>query len=183
MRIGELARASGITARTVRYYEGIGLLPRPPREPSGYRRYGSDDLSRLPFIVGAKALGLSLEDIRDVLEVSEPGAVSCPHVLALLEARREAIAMWMRQARDVHAELERTIRASRRRLRRSASPEHACPIIDRGLHARVRLRLEDAGSSRQQRVVAEPVSTRAGRGRATPGSLRPSGSAEGQKPF
>lgn len=156
MRIGELARETGITAKTVRYYESIGLMPEPPREQSGYRRYRAEDLSRLRFIVGAKALGLSLEDIRDVLEVSEPGAVSCPHVLALLEARRDAIADWMRGARAVHDELERTIRRSRRRLRGSASPEDACPIIEHGLHARVQLRLTDPGSSTKILHVVQP---------------------------
>ena len=139
MRIGELARESGITAKTVRYYEGIGLMSEPPREDSGYRRYGPDDLSRLRFIVGAKQLGLSLEEIRDVLDVSGPHAVSCGHVLAMLEARRDRIGAWMRRAEEVHAELERTIRTSRRRLRHSASPEDACPIIEQGLHMRMQL--------------------------------------------
>ena len=141
MRIGELAGETGITAKTVRYYEGMGLLPEPPRETSGYRRYGPDDLSRLRFIVGAKQLGLSLVEIGDVLDVSGPHAVSCPHVLKMLEARRDRIEEWMRRADEVHAELDRTIRASRRRLHRSASPEDACPIIERGLHSRVQLTL------------------------------------------
>ncbi len=142
MRIGELAQEAGTTAKTVRYYEGIGLMSEPPREDSGYRRYGPEDLSRLRFVVGAKQLGLSLGEIRAVLEVSGPNAISCGHVLAMLEARRDRIEEWMRRAEEVHAELERTIRTSRRRLRESASPEDACPILEQGLHTRVQLTLE-----------------------------------------
>ncbi|MFV2064101.1 MAG: MerR family transcriptional regulator [Chloroflexota bacterium] len=144
MRIGELAHEAGITAKTVRYYEGIGLMNEPPREASGYRRYGPTDLSRLRFIVAAKQMGLSLNEIHDVIDVSGPHAVSCGHVLAMLEARRDRIEEWMRRAEEVHAELVRTIQASKRRLRDSASPEDACPILEQGLHARVQLTLDAA---------------------------------------
>ncbi|RKY16229.1 MAG: hypothetical protein DRQ55_18430 [Planctomycetota bacterium] len=141
MRIGELAQKAGTPAKSVRYYVDIGLLAEPPREAWGYRRYGPEDLSRLRFIVGGKQLGLSLDEVRDVLDVSGPNAVNCGHVLAMLEARCDRIEEWMRRAQEVHAELERTIETSRRRLHESASPEDACPILEQGLHARVQLTL------------------------------------------
>ena len=73
MRIGALARHFGINAKTIRYYEAIGLLPGARRTESGYRVYGTADVERLGFILRAKVLGLSLEEIRGVLSVPADG--------------------------------------------------------------------------------------------------------------
>jgi MerR family copper efflux transcriptional regulator len=61
--IGELAVAAGVAVDTVRFYERRGLLPAPPRTPSGYRQYGDDALDRLRFILRAKELGFTLAEI------------------------------------------------------------------------------------------------------------------------
>lgn len=70
MKIGELARQADVAIDTVRYYERQGLLPPPLREASGYRRYQPDDVGRLRFIRRAKALGFTLEEIHELLELS-----------------------------------------------------------------------------------------------------------------
>lgn len=70
MRIGTVARESGVSIDTIRYYEREGLLPPPRRRPSGYREYDADALARLRFIRRAKDLGFSLEDIRELLSLS-----------------------------------------------------------------------------------------------------------------
>lgn len=70
MQIGALAKRAGVPIDTVRYYERQGLLPAPPRQLSGYRRYEEGDVLRLRFIRRAKALGFSLEEIRGLLELS-----------------------------------------------------------------------------------------------------------------
>ncbi len=85
MTIGELAGRAGLTTKTVRYYEQVGLLPPPSRTSSGYRRYGDDDVVRLQFIGKAKRLGLSLEEIRGILAISAEGRDPCPHVVGLLD--------------------------------------------------------------------------------------------------
>lgn len=71
MKIGELARRAGVGVDTVRYYERLGLLPAPRRKPSGYRAYTLADVSRLQFVCSAKGLGFSLEEIRELLALSE----------------------------------------------------------------------------------------------------------------
>jgi DNA-binding transcriptional MerR regulator len=91
MRIGELATQAGVSAKTVRYYESIGLVPEPTRTPSGYRDYGPDALDRLRFIRDAQASGLRLDEIRSVLELKDSGRGSCEHTLALLRAHLEEI--------------------------------------------------------------------------------------------
>ena len=65
--VGALARAAGVTPKTVRYYETLGLLPRAERADNGYRRYGPDSVDRLIFVRRAKALGLTLEEIHDLI--------------------------------------------------------------------------------------------------------------------
>ena len=87
MRIGELAAKAGITTKTLRFYEEKGLLPRPQRTANGYRDYGPTVLSRLDFIRRGRAAGLTLAQIRDVIEVRDSGAAPCGHVYQLLTER------------------------------------------------------------------------------------------------
>ncbi|MGH8083848.1 MAG: heavy metal-responsive transcriptional regulator [Lysobacter sp.] len=70
MQIGQLANRAGVAIDTVRYYERNGILPKPERQASGYRRYGEDDVARLRFVRRAKALGFTLVEIRDLLALS-----------------------------------------------------------------------------------------------------------------
>lgn len=70
MHIGQLARQAGVPIDTVRYYERNGLLPPPPRRESGYRDYPSQDIARLRFVRRAKALGFTLNEIRELLALS-----------------------------------------------------------------------------------------------------------------
>lgn len=74
MKIGELARQARVSIDTVRFYEQRGLLPRPARSSSGYRQYVSDDVRRLRFIVHAKDLGFTLEEIRQLLALRADGS-------------------------------------------------------------------------------------------------------------
>lgn len=85
MRIGALADRSGLTTKTIRYYESIGLLDDPDRTPSGYRDYRDDAVERLRFIRDAQASGLSLCEVQSILELKDAGARSCDHTVALLE--------------------------------------------------------------------------------------------------
>lgn len=87
MYIRDLAARTGVAARTIRFYETEGLLPAPARTESGYRRYSEADAARLQFIVGAKTLGLTLEQIREILELRDRGAPCCDQVSHLLEER------------------------------------------------------------------------------------------------
>lgn len=97
VRIGELAAEFKLNPRTLRYYEGIGLLPIPPRTASGYRQYGNLDRARLGFIAQAKAVGLTLEEIKDVLTIRDRGEPPCAHVARLVD--------------DKLADVERQLRA------------------------------------------------------------------------
>jgi MerR family copper efflux transcriptional regulator len=85
MRIGELAAASGLTAKTLRFYEQTGLLPGPPRTPSGYRDYPAGTARRLRFIRDAQASGFTLAEIRGILDIHDTGEPPCEHVTELID--------------------------------------------------------------------------------------------------
>ena len=87
LTVNDLARQAGVSPHTVRYYDRVGLLPTPPRSPSGYRLYAPDLDERLRFIRGAKHLGLRLQDIAQLLEVMGRGQCPCGHTEALLRGR------------------------------------------------------------------------------------------------
>jgi MerR family Zn(II)-responsive transcriptional regulator of zntA len=87
VRIGELAAKVGITTKTLRFYEEAGLLPPPDRAANGYRDYGPEVLPRLDFIRRGRAAGLTLTQIREVIEVRESGDAPCGRVYQLLTER------------------------------------------------------------------------------------------------
>jgi len=87
LTVNELARQAGVSPHTVRYYDRVGLLPTPPRSPSGYRLYTPELVERLRFIRGAKHLGLRLQDIAQLLEVMDRGECPCGDTESVLHGR------------------------------------------------------------------------------------------------
>jgi MerR family copper efflux transcriptional regulator len=70
LQIGEVAKQMGLSIKTIRYYERRGLLEQPSRTEAGYRIYGPEEVARLQFIQRAKLLGLTLEEIRELVELA-----------------------------------------------------------------------------------------------------------------
>jgi DNA-binding transcriptional MerR regulator len=95
MRIGELARTSGVSADTIRYYERIGLMPRAMRTPNGYREYPAGARNRMRVIRNAVHLGFPLQEIAKVLRIRDAGGAPCRQV--------------RNYARELVAEIERRI--------------------------------------------------------------------------
>lgn len=133
MRIGEVAEQVGVSTKTVRYYEQLGLLPEPERTASGYRAYGDDTVDRLRFVRDAQATGLSLTEIHSILELKDHGERSCEHTRALLR----------RQIDDIDAQITRLSEARRTLVELAAHAAHAdpadcidphrCQVIEAGL--------------------------------------------------
>ena len=124
LNIGEAARASGVTAKMIRHYEAIGLLPAARRTGAGYRVYGGQDVRVLQFIHRSRALGFSLEQIAGLL--------------ALWQDKQRASADVRHLARRHIDELDRKIaelESMKRTLESLASSCHGdqrsdCPILD-----------------------------------------------------
>ncbi len=135
MRIGELAQRLGLNPKTIRYYESIGLLPQPERTASGYRTYEQSDEDLLIFIRTAQRLGITLDEVREILALRDRGERPCTYVRNVLR----------RQVAEIHqriTELER-LRDELLALEALADslPEEGavCRLID---HVRNRTRAE-----------------------------------------
>lgn len=100
MQIGELGRKAGVAAKTIRYYEEIGLLPEPERAANDYRDYEEDSVDRLRFIRDAQATGLSLTEIASILDLRDRGEQTCGHVIGLLEQHLTDIDRQIAQLRE-----------------------------------------------------------------------------------
>lgn len=124
MNIGAAARASGLSAKMIRYYEGIGLLPAATRRDSGYRDYDARDLDTLRFVHHARTLGFTLDTIRALLSLWQDQQRSSADVKALAlqqVAELDARIAELTRMRDAVAGLARQCHGDRR-------PE--CPILD-----------------------------------------------------
>lgn len=120
--IGRLAREAGVNLQTVRYYQRRGLLPVPPSPTSGYRLYSRTDVQRIRFIKRAQALGFTLREIRQLLELSER---RCREVRPLAEVKRDDVARRIRDLKRMLQALDRALEACHR-----GDPEARCPLIE-----------------------------------------------------
>lgn len=99
MLIGEVARQSGVSAHTIRFYEAQRLLTNPSRAPSGYRVYSSRVLDELRFVGRAQRLGFTLTETREILSMGRSGRKPCERVVALCEAHLKDIDRRMAELR------------------------------------------------------------------------------------
>jgi DNA-binding transcriptional MerR regulator len=106
MKIGELARRSGLPVKTLRYYEDLGLLPAVGRSPGGYRLFAEESLRRLEFIRRLKSLGLSLEDIEACLAVHDAGELPCADIQRQLQRQIDLVDERLRELRQFRRELQ-----------------------------------------------------------------------------
>jgi DNA-binding transcriptional MerR regulator len=130
MRIGELAARSGVAARTIRYYEGIGLVLPPPRTDGGYRDYREEALGRLSFIRAAQSIGLSLGEIREILAFRDRGEVPCSHVASLIDRRAAELSERIAALERMRRDLERLSKRARRTSPADDQGAMFCHIIE-----------------------------------------------------
>ena len=103
--IGEAAKRAGVSAPTIRYYEEIGLLSSPARSGAGYRRYAESTVEELRFIRKAQALGFSLDEIGEILQLSRAGRRPCAHVLTLAHQHLAAVDERIRRLQQFRTQL------------------------------------------------------------------------------
>lgn len=120
MKIGDLARAGGVSVETIRFYQRRGILAEPPRG-TGARRYAQDDLERLRSIRAAQTAGFTLEEIATLLGLDHEDRAA---VRALAEARIAAI--------DERIATLKTMRTALRNLAKDCAKggEGPCPILE-----------------------------------------------------
>lgn len=129
MLIGEVAERSGLSTKTLRYYEDIGLIDPPDRSPAGYRDFDDDVLERVVFIRSAQAVGLSLGEIRSIVALRDDGAMPCGHVLELLRARADEIAGTIRELRTLQRDLQSLVIRAEALDPADCDPRRVCHLI------------------------------------------------------
>lgn len=114
MLIGELARRTGTTTKTLRFYEDEGLLPEPDRTRSGYRDYPPQAPGRVIFIRDAQKSGFALRQIGQILDIRDGGEPPCEHVSQLIAQRLDEVTQRMAELKQTHAQLLELARRTER---------------------------------------------------------------------
>ena len=122
--IGALSRLSGVNIETIRYYERIKMLPRPPRAASGRRVYGRGDVRVLAFIRRARELGFSIDEIRALLRLGAPEKALCREVHEIAVQHLERIRVKVADLRRLERLLAKTV------ARCSGNTALGCPVLD-----------------------------------------------------
>jgi MerR family copper efflux transcriptional regulator len=131
MQIGELADRAGVSAKTIRYYEEVGVLDAPNRTSNGYRDYSAETIDRLGFIRASQAIGLTLGEIREILALRNRGETPCKHVADLIAARAADIGAKIEELEQMRSELERLSRRARRLSPSDCRPSDICHVVER----------------------------------------------------
>ena len=106
MLIGQVADATGMSTRTLRFYEAQGLLDEPDRTAGGYRDYSPEVVDRVGFIRQAQAAGLTLRQIAEILDVRDGGRAPCGHVARLVDERLAEIDRRLSDLRQARTQLQ-----------------------------------------------------------------------------
>ncbi len=107
MKIQKLAEQSGVSAKTIRYYEEIGVLPPSSRAENNYRSYSEQDVERLRLVAGARRLDLSLDDIREILALRDRREAPCRILLERINQKADEIAERIRTLKQLERELRK----------------------------------------------------------------------------
>lgn len=111
LTIGELARAGGVGVETIRYYERRGLIPKPPRNDSGYRQYGDEDVDRIRFIKRAQRLGFTLNEIERLLRLRARPEGDTAELRALLQKKADELLTRVRKLQRMTSRLQELLDA------------------------------------------------------------------------
>ena len=117
-------------AKTLRYYDRVGLLRPAKRTEAGYRLYDESAPGRLRFVLRAKALGIALADIRRILAYRDEGLAPCRHVLDLVESNITRLENQIRDLESLRKDLRRLHRELNRRIPTDARAAADCPCFD-----------------------------------------------------
>ncbi len=128
LKISQLARAAGVTAKAIRFYERRRILPPAKRAANGYRLYGGEAVDMLRFIKQASGLGLTLTEIKDIITIRQGGLPPCTHVHGLLRDKAVELDRKLKDLVDVRRRIRQSLSAWNRRP--PAKGATVCPHID-----------------------------------------------------
>ncbi len=127
--IGELAARTGLSPDTLRYYERLGLLPRAPRTSGGFRLYSGETVERLRFIQRAQSVGLTLDEIHDLVTFDGQGGIKrCQRVRDLVAIKLQDLEAKLAELRAFRRTLRESLELCDRTLAQHANGE--CPVVE-----------------------------------------------------
>ena len=129
LKIGELAQKTGLSVGNLRYYSDLGVLNPVKRGDNGYRYYNLNASQQVEFIKKAQAIGFTLEEIKQILDVRDRGETPCDLVIHLLDTKIEELELKIQQMTLFKAELEEYRTDWKNHPRLQSNPEEACPLI------------------------------------------------------
>ena len=129
LKIGELAKQTGLSVGTLRYYSDLGVLHPVQRGNNGYRYYSLDASQQVEFIKKAQTLGFTLEEIKQILDVRDRGEKPCSLVQSLLNQKIEQLEIQIKQMTLFKAELEEYRTAWKNNPNPESDTEQVCPLI------------------------------------------------------
>ncbi len=131
LTISALARCAGVTSKTLRYWERVGLLPKAKRTHTGYRVFGPEAIHYIDFILKAKSVGLTLSEMKRVIELAHNGRNPCPQVLKWIEEKDRALEQQIHSLRALQRRLRRFSRmCSTSSLMTCAREDELCCLIE-----------------------------------------------------
>ncbi|MFS8878619.1 heavy metal-responsive transcriptional regulator [Synechococcus sp. H55.8] len=132
LKIGQVAAAAGLPVRTVRYYESLGLLrPTVQRSESSYRLFHPAVLGRLAFIRRCQSLGLSLEEIGQILQLHDQGEQPCPEIRQHLQEKLRQIEERIAELQTLKGQIESLLSDWRIPAGSPAEDDVICPILQK----------------------------------------------------
>lgn len=127
--VGDAAKAIGVSAKAIRIWEAKGLLPPAERTEAGYRLFSDDDIAILRFILRARTLGLTLSEIKDILDLHRQGMAPCEQVTVLLDKHIRDIDRAIADLRALRTALAAALQTARSDQRRGQAAT-VCRIIE-----------------------------------------------------
>lgn len=109
LKVGMVAKAAGVGVQTLHYYERLGLLRKPERSAANYRLYSAEAIRRVQFIKKAQAIGLTLEETKQILDLKEHGRAPCRKVAELGEKHLQEIDIRLGQLRKYRRALTQAL--------------------------------------------------------------------------
>ncbi len=161
MLIGQVASRSEVPAKTIRYYESVGLLPTANRHPNGYRDYSETILDRLAFIRAAQSSGFTLGEIKEIIAFRDQGQAPCGHVRDLIDQHATEVEQRIAELQHTRRELARLARRARHLDPIDCQPSAVCHILAPSVSSASRPR-----PTRNGRDRPAPAPTRLDRGRS-----------------
>jgi len=125
MNIGNVAKRTGVSVETIRFYERKGLVEAPPRKDSGYRQFADSDIKRLLFIQQAKTLGFSLMEIKELLSIKDDPETSSREVKSMALKKLDSIEEKIKMLQRMKLTLKSLVDSCP-----GEGPKRHCPILE-----------------------------------------------------